>query len=78
MSFTRLASGKILSLHFGFHTLLHQKYYVWLFAVKGEKFCPFQDIQGLQPKFKDFSGPGIFFCQLQAFPGFQGPWQPCF
>ena len=25
-------------------------------AVKGEKFCPFQDFQGLQPKVKDFQG----------------------
>ena len=24
----------------------------------------FQDFQGLQPKFKDFPAPGIFFCQL--------------
>ena len=32
-----------------------------IFAVKGEKFCPFQDFQGPQPKFKDFPEPGIFF-----------------
>ena len=42
------------------------------FAVKLETFCPFQDFQGLQPKFKDFPGPGIFFCQFQDFPGFSG------
>ena len=33
-------------------------------------FCPFQDFLGLQPKLKDFPGPGIFFCQFQDFPGF--------
>ena len=37
---------------------------------KGKTFGPFQDFQGPQPKFKDFPGPGIFFCQFQDFPGF--------
>ena len=46
----------------------------YFFTVKGEKFCPFQGCQGPQPKFKDFPGPGIFFCQFQDF---QRPWQPC-
>ena len=41
-----------------------------IFAVKGEKLCPFQGVQGLQPKLKDFPGPGIFFCQFQVFQGF--------
>ena len=45
-----------------------------LFAIKGEKCRPFQDFQGPQPKFKDFSGPRFFFlfffCQFQDFPGF--------
>ena len=39
-----------------------------LFAVKSMKVCLFWDFQGLQPKFKDFPGPGIFFCHFQDFP----------
>ena len=35
-----------------------------------QRFNSFQDFQGPQPKFKDFPGPGIFFCQFQDFPGF--------
>ena len=42
----------------------------FLFAVEGQEFWPFQDFQGPQPKFKEFPGPGIFFCQFQDFPGF--------
>ena len=47
-----------------------------IFAVKGEQFCSFQDFQGPQSKFKDFPGPGIFFCQFHDFPGFSRTVQP--
>ena len=41
-----------------------------IFYSKRWKIRPFQDFQGPQPKFKDFPGPGIFFCQFQDYPGF--------
>ena len=40
-----------------------------LFAIKGEKCRPFQDFQGPQPKFKDFSGPRFFFSFFLPIPG---------
>ena len=79
MNFTRFASGEKSSLRVSFHALLHRRYYVRLWQtanfdyflqLKVKKVCLFQDFQGPQHKFKDFSGPGIFSCQFQDFPGF--------
>ena len=50
----------------GFWQTAHFNYYLQNF----EDFHSFQDFQGLQPKFKDFPVPWIFFCQFQDFPGF--------
>ena len=37
------------------------------YAVKGEKFCPFQDFQGPQPKVKDFQGLEFSFANSRTF-----------
>ena len=67
MSFTRFSSAEKPSLRF--QILLYRRYNVssdydnsdYFLQLKAEIFCPFQDFQGPQPKFKDFLGPGIFF-----------------
>ena len=56
--------------------ILFNSIFLLFLEIKKGIFCPFQDFQGPQPKFKDFPGPGHFFHQIQDFPGFQEPWQP--
>ena len=58
MSFTRFASGEEWGLSFFFKYCFMEGVISFglFYAVKGENFCPFQDFQGLQPKFKDFQG----------------------
>ena len=80
MSFTRFASGEKSSLRFCFQTLSHREFFIRLRQTThfdyfsqlkvNLTFCPFQDFYGLQPKFNDFPGPGIFFGQFQDFPEF--------
>ena len=73
MSITRFAQGENSNLRvfFFIHCYIegimsgYDKQLISIFfAIKGEKFCPFQDFQGLQPKFKDSPGPGFFLLRI--------------
>ena len=63
--FSNIVIAKVLCL-----VIKKQLILIFFFAVKREIFCPFQDFQGPQPKFKDFPEPGILICQFQDFAGY--------